>query len=222
LKVFELERDGFERCEGLLSESKLAALEALLPPLPSEVGVRLFDNPELHDWIFNSAIGVAVRSVLGAAVLPVRAIFLDKSAEANWSLGWHQDRTIAVRSRADCHGFENWNSKGGVPHVEPPFCFIERMLTARIHLDPVGASNSPLLVAPGSHRLGRVREALISDAVERCGTMVCMANRGDVWLYRTAILHASEPSRSQARRRVLQIDFASTSLPAELDWRGVA
>ena len=44
-------------------------------------------------------------SILGPECLPVRAILFDKNADQNWSLGWHQDRTIAVRQRIDIDGF---------------------------------------------------------------------------------------------------------------------
>ncbi|MCH8617312.1 phytanoyl-CoA dioxygenase family protein [Sphingomonas sp. SM33] len=172
-------------------------------------------------WLATGPVAANVRDILGEMAQPVRAILFDKTHEANWALPWHQDRTIAVRQRVETEGFLNWNTKSGAVHVEPPFNFIENMLTARIHLDPVPETNAPLLIAPGSHRLGRIPEGNIERVAEQCGSFACVANAGDVWLYRTAILHASDAVRQPGRRRVLQVDYAAEELPGELRWLGV-
>ena len=96
------------------------------------------------------------------------------------------------------------------------------MLTLRLHVDPVGPGNAPLLIAPGSHRLGVLPEAAIPAAVARCGALACLADPGDVWVYATPILHASEPADAPTRRRVLQVDYAAAELPGGLEWLGVS
>jgi ectoine hydroxylase-related dioxygenase (phytanoyl-CoA dioxygenase family) len=151
----------------------------------------------------------------------VRAILFDKSEATNWALGWHQDRTIAVRARADIPGYGPWSVKAGRLHVEPPFALIEAMLTIRIHLDAVDDANAPLLIAPGSHRLGRIPEPEIDATVTRCGTTTCLAERGDIWLYATPILHASAAATAPRHRRVLQVDYSADDLAAPLDWLGI-
>ncbi len=93
------------------------------------------------------------KRVIGDAAFPVQAVLFDKSSAGNWTLGWHQDRTIAVRRRIDHPGFGPWTIKRDIQHIEPPFALIERLVTLRIHLDSVPADNGPLLIAPGSHRL---------------------------------------------------------------------
>ena len=92
------------------------------------------------------------------------------------------------------------------------------MCTARIHLDPVDAENGPLLVAPGSHRLGVIAEGEIEHMVARCGTVACLAATGEVWLCSTPTLHASAASAGDRHRRVLQVEFASSALPGGLEW----
>ena len=77
----------------------------------------------------------------------------------NWSLGWHQDRTIVVEARAPARGFGRWTVKAGLIQVEPPFALLERMVTLRVHLDPIDDTNAPLRVVPGSHSIGKVAEA---------------------------------------------------------------
>lgn len=95
------------------------------------------------------------------------------------------------------------------------------MLTLRLHLDPVGSDNAPLLIAPGSHRHGRVPETQIADLVARCGIHACLADRGDIWLYSTPILHASEAATNPRHRRVLQLDYSAEDLPGDLKWTGI-
>lgn len=77
-------------------------------------------------------------------------------------------------------------------HVEPPFDLLAGMLTVRVHLDAVAATNAPLLIAPESHRRGRIPTAEIPEVVRQCGIVACLAAAGDIWLYVTPILHASE------------------------------
>jgi len=166
-------------------------------------------------------IGAVAANYLGDSARPVRALLFDKSDASNWSLGWHQDRTIAVVERRDVDGFGPWTVKAGMVHVEPPAALQAPMITLRIHLDPVDESNAPLLVAPGSHRLGRIPQADIAAVVQRCGTATCTAEAGDVWAYATPILHASNEAVQPRRRRVLQIDYAADELPGGLRWLGI-
>jgi ectoine hydroxylase-related dioxygenase (phytanoyl-CoA dioxygenase family) len=95
------------------------------------------------------------------------------------------------------------------------------MVTLRVHIDDVPATNAPLLIAPGSHTEGRAPVDAIEKVVRRCGTQACIAEAGDVWLYATPILHASEIASEPMHRRVLQVDFSAEDLPGNLEWLGV-
>lgn len=196
----------------------LSELEAALDGLPiDQAGIRLHGVTGLAPLLAE----IASRAAQLAGRRPVRAILFDKSEAANWTLGWHQDRTIAVRQRAEVPGYGPWSVKSGLQHVEPPFALIASMRTIRIHLDSVDETNAPLLIAPGSHRLGRIPEPEIEAAVVRCGTAACLADRGDIWVYATPILHASAAAGQPRRRRVLQVDTSADALPAPLEWLGV-
>lgn len=185
-------------------------------------GVRLHGIAALSALLAtDSKTGALATMRIGKDAHPVRAVLFDKTPATNWALGWHQDRTIAVRARHDLPGWGPWSTKAGIEHVEPPFAIIERMVTLRIHLDPVPLDNAPLLIAPGSHRLGRIPEREIDSVVARCGTVTCLAERGDVWVYATPIVHASAASNGHARRRVLQVDYAAEPLPPPLEWLGL-
>lgn len=219
--TLHFEPDGAARHEGaaLPLLDSLHALAASVPP--DRAGIRLHGQLALAALLEHGSIAAIASSCLCAPAWPVRAVLFDKSPGNNWALGWHQDRTVAVRERRSVDGYGTWSIKQGIQYVEPPFAVIAGMATLRIHLDPVPEDNAPLLVAPGSHRLGRIPETAIAEAVARCGTAVCLAAAGDVWAYATAILHASAVSTSGGRRRVLQVDYACTPLPGGLEWLGV-
>jgi ectoine hydroxylase-related dioxygenase (phytanoyl-CoA dioxygenase family) len=184
--------------------------------------VRLHGVPGLNALLDTGSQAARIASfALGPRCFPVRAILFDKSAASNWALGWHQDRTVAVRARRDAEGFGPWTIKQGLPHVAPPVAVLAGMATLRIHLDPVPPTNAPLLVAPGSHRCGMVPENEIENVVAGAGTVACLAERGDIWLYATFILHASASASEPRRRRVLQVDYANAPLPSGLEWLGL-
>lgn len=202
--------------------SCLGALEAIARAQKrNRAGVRLCGSSVLVDLLASGLVHRIAAEYLGAAAHPVRAILFDKTPETNWSLGWHQDRTIAVIERHNVPGFGPWTVKHGILHVAPPFGVIARMTTMRIHFDDVPADNAPLLVSPGSHRIGLVPEARIAEVVARLGVHACLAARGDIWVYATPILHASAAATGARHRRVLQVDYAAEPLPGGLEWRGI-
>jgi hypothetical protein len=215
MDVEAFRKDGALHLPGLLTGEDVAALCALASEGP---GARLLDTnlPAL----IASATQVA-RDLIGETAFPVRAVMFDKTPEANWAVAWHQDRTIVVRERRDMEGFGPWSRKDGLQHVAPPTGILEGMATLRLHLDPCGADNSPLKVALGSHRLGRVPAPEAATRAAEHQLLACLAEAGDVWAYSTPILHASERARSPSRRRVLQIDYAAHGLPGGLQWAGI-
>lgn len=209
---------GFARWPGRLDDAALGELDEFFRLLRFDRrGMRI--EPA---WCGRLAVVAVimpdVRRLLGQGARPVRALLFDKHEGANWALGWHQDRTIEVAGRIDVPGYGPWTCKQGRLHVAPPVARLERMLTVRIHLDAVPEDNAPLRVAPGSHRLGFIAEDAIDGVVDRCGTVTCLADPGDVWFYATPILHGSARSAAGLRRRVLQLDIAAVDLPGGLRW----
>lgn len=209
-------RDGALRIAGLFGAARLEAFRVFEGAGP---GVRLQD-PRLEAAIAPAT--EAAGAILGAEARPVRAVLFDKTAEANWSVSWHQDRTIPVRERRDAHGYGPWSRKDGILHVMPPVSVLERMVTLRIHIDPVGPDNAPLRAALGSHRIGLVPAKQAATLAADLPQVVCLAAAGDVWAYSTPILHASDRAAAPTRRRVLQIDYATDDLPHGLEWSGVS
>ena len=215
-----LDPDGAEHFPAVFSDRSVAGLARLFAELSARrPGLRL-----RHAAGLDALIGPAnriVRERLGTKAQPVRATLFDKSPTSNWGLGWHQDRTIAVRARVDQPGFVDWTVKSGIVHVMPPFPLLERMITARIHLDPVTDDNGPLRIAPGTHRFGRIEEDRIEAIVAQAGERSCLADAGDLWIYATPILHASRRASRPRRRRVLQLLYSVDTLPGGLEWLGI-
>lgn len=222
MRALTLDGDGAQLFAGAASAC-LEELRTILAALPQErAGVRIRGLKPLASHLAgDGSIGTVAAQIAGPAVRPVRAVLFDKSATTNWTLGWHQDRTVCVAERREVAGFGPWSVKQGLVHVEPPFEFIERMMTLRVHLDDVPEDNAPLLVAPRSHLLGKVPVNQVEAAAERCGMVPCLAEAGDVWAYRTPIVHASKPATAPRRRRVLQVDYSADDLPAGLGWLGI-
>ena len=202
----------------------LADLLSAVASQPTErAGIRLYGVKALRALLgAGSMVARFVGELLGHPhCQPVRLLLFDKTNETNWSLAWHQDRTICVAERREVAGFGPWSVKQGLLHVAPPFGILAGMATLRIHLDDVPETNAPLLIAPGSHRFGLVPEPRIEDIVERCGEFTCLAEAGDIWAYATPILHASVAAEVPRRRRVLQVDYAGVDLPGGLEWLGI-
>ncbi len=147
----------------------------------------------------------------------VKAIYFDKPAGSNWLVAWHQDLMINVDQRTSLPGFGPWTSKPEGVSVQPPVVVLENVCTIRIHLDNCDATNGALKVVPGSHRRGVVPAAGIAALTPRAVT--CAVPAGGAMLMKPLLLHASNRSTSNQPRRVMHLEFSSTELPAELQWR---
>ena len=104
-------------------------------------------------WLQYSDLTASTLVVIAGALIALPLALQDSAA------GPAQDRTIVVTRRVEVEGFGPWTVKSGLLHVAPPFDQLAGMVTLRVHLDPVPETNAPLLIAPGSHRLGQIPEA---------------------------------------------------------------
>lgn len=221
-----IERDGFAIVDAVLTAAQIDCLRSVagmgtaLSRSGSTYGGRnLLAIPEVRDLAADRAIGDLIEPVVGPRAAPVRALFFDKTPEANWPVLWHQDLTIAMAERHDLAGWGPWSTKAGVVHVEPPAALLAGMLTIRLHLDDCHAENGALRVLPGTHALGRLTHDRISRLREEIPEVTCEAAQGSALLMRPLLLHASSPAREPSHRRVIQIEYADQSvLPAPLAW----
>jgi hypothetical protein len=188
---------GALRISAALDPRSLAELvNAVADRQPGRAGIRLQGIPALRSFLAPSGpVGRLAAAALGAATRAVRAVFFDKTAASNWFVPWHQDRTIVVAQRLDVAGFGPWTVKSGLLHVAPPYDVLAGMVTLRLRLDAVPATNAPLLVAPGSQAgphcgSGRAR----GGAAMRNGGLLCRGRR------RLALCY-SDPSCIRSRCR---------------------
>ena len=226
-----LERDGFvivnhlvhvEAIQAAIATADSATSDCEQSPTRrgSSFAVRnaLIDAPALSQLAGNPALISLVKEILGEQLWLVRAILFDKTAQANWSVPWHQDTTIAVREKADVNGFGPWSVKAGVVHCQPPARVLEHMVTARIHLDACDESNGALRVIRGSHRHGILGNENANILVRTCDSVVCHVQAGGVLFMRPLLLHSSGRMTRLAHRRVLHLEFAGIELPSPLNW----
>jgi hypothetical protein len=164
-----------------------------------------------------ATLNALVRRLLPNA-RPVRVIAFHKTDTNNWTLSWHQDRAVALRERIETPGFTNWTNKAGIWHAEPPIELLERMLFVRVHLDPADTENGCLQLALGTHLLGKVAAADAEAIANAAPIENCIAQRGDVLFARALILHRSSPSRTNANRRAIRIDYCAEDLRPSLEW----
>lgn len=148
----------------------------------------------------------------------VRVVAFNKTEANNWTLPWHQDRVVALRERIETPGFANWTNKAGIWHAEPPIELLERMVFARIHLDPADVENGCLQLALGTHARGKIAAADAEVFARAAAIEDCVADRGDVLFAKALILHRSSPSRTNAGRRAIRIDYCAEQLPPLLGW----
>lgn len=148
----------------------------------------------------------------------VRAILFNKTAENNWLVTWHQDKTVAVSERFEKHGWGPWSVKDGVIHTQPPLDVLNQMITFRIHLDDINQKNGCLEVLPKSQNLGVLDQGSIQEYVQHHEPVLCEAKAGSTLAMRPHILHSSSKASSPSQRRVLHLEYSSFKLPSGVTW----
>jgi ectoine hydroxylase-related dioxygenase (phytanoyl-CoA dioxygenase family) len=153
---------------------------------------------------------------------PFRATLFDKSASANWLVAWHQDRALPMRAQVDAPGWGPWSTKVGILYAHAPASALARVVALRVSLDPSTDANGPLRVLPGTHRHGLLDEAAVERLGREIAPVSCTVDAGGVVAMRPLLLHASSKSTSDARRRVLHIEYAAgTSFAPGLELAGL-
>jgi ectoine hydroxylase-related dioxygenase (phytanoyl-CoA dioxygenase family) len=222
------ERDGYCLIPALLGPDRLARLvDAFAQADVARLERRgetfrarnILAMPEVGEVIREPLLRTVVDEVVGSNARAVRGLFFDKTEGANWPVPWHQDLTVALAARHDVDGWSAWSVKAGTIHAQPPVHIMERVLTVRLHLDDCDASNGPLRVLAGTHRLGRLPRARIVQLQNATEEVTCIANAGSALLMRPLLLHASSPAKTPRHRRVLHLEFAPRDLlPETLAW----
>jgi hypothetical protein len=224
---FQFHRDGHLTLRNLVSAADCHQLACqLTAAFETERGRRgarmgglrnLLADSTIRQWAEGPLLNGAVSRIANRSMFPVRALFFDKTAEANWQVPWHQDLSVAVEARREVPGFGGWSVKDGVLHVQPPAEILADMITLRLHLDDCPADNGALRVISGSHLPGRLDATQIAEHLAR-PAVTCEAAAGDAVLMCPLLLHSSLPSTQPAHRRVLHVEYAGVDLPGGLRW----
>jgi hypothetical protein len=231
-----LEADGFELLPSVFSPDEVKAMVAEWGDvcsrhaadraiLAGETGPAYGARNLLQIWprvielARHPALLPALQHVLGPDGGVVRGLFFDKPPGHSWALPWHKDYTVAVKRHRTFGVFSKPTTKAGVPHVEAPVELLRRMVTARIHLDPMTDENGPLRVVPGSHECGEMGD----DPPRPPVAVRCAA--GDVLLMRPLLTHASGHCRPDTplHRRIVHLECApAPTLPDGYGWHAFA
>jgi len=228
-----LERDGYTVIAGVISADQCQTISAQVNETLNEdraAAIHGSGQPAARravvggrnllaiwqDWqpiVQHPAVAEMIRHSVGPTAGLVRGLYFDKPPGQGWALALHRDRTIAVAEHCDPpQPFSKPTRKSGVPHVEATRELLASMLTIRLHLDPMGDQNGPLVVIPGSHRD-------IDD--ETADSVEIHCQRGDLFVMRPLLVHGSRTSDpdTETHRRVIHLEIAPTEhLPGDYRW----
>ena len=186
----------------------------------SDYGVRqLHHRVSLVDELANSELitNILRQQTNHAQFRLIKAIYFNKNARHNWSVPWHQDKTIAVRNKAEVPGFKNWTVKQGVTHVQPPLEVLAKITAIRIALDDTNASNGGLKILPRSH-IGILNQTQINCITKQRSSLSLNMKAGDALMMHPLTLHSSNKSINHNPRRIIHLEYSSGDLPIGLTW----
>jgi len=157
--MYNLQQDGVEIMKSVISTEQMSSIKDEVDTLQlstPKYGIRNANKKiKSIDTLAHSAKFQALATeILDEAPQIVRVIYFDKTAEKNWLVPWHQDKTIALNKKTDIEGWGRWSIKDETHHVQPFIDVLEQMVTFRVHLDDADEENGCLKVIRGSHTLG--------------------------------------------------------------------
>lgn len=176
----------------------------------------LKEVPEVKNLIFTQKLKNVIDDLFGEGYFIVKSIYFDKPEKSNWFVAWHQDLTIAVNKKAELPDYGPWTVKIDNFGVQPPVNILQKNFTIRIHLDDTDKNNGALKVIKGSHLKNVFRVEDIDWQAEN--EEICDVKAGGIMIMRPLLMHASDRSTINQRRRVIHIEFSAENLPVEIDW----
>ncbi len=176
----------------------------------------LKEVPKVINLVFNDKLKNLVKQLFGDNYFVVKSIYFDKPECSNWYVSYHQDLTISVNKKVELENFGPWTTKQNQYSVQPPICILENIYTIRIHLDDTDENNGALKVIPKSHlkKIYRPETIDLTAEVEK----ICIVIKGGVMIMKPLILHSSNRTTNNKKRRVIHIEFSNQELPTELEW----
>ena len=180
--------------------------------------IRQFLNelPETRNLIFNQKLNKIISKIFGDNYFVVKSIYFDKPESSNWYVAYHQDLTISVDKKISSKDFGPWTKKQNQFAVQPPIYILKNIYTIRIHLDHTNFENGALKVIPDSHSKGIIRPENIDWTTEI--EKICEVEKGGIMIMKPLILHGSNRTTNNQKRRVIHIEFSDLNLPEGLKW----
>jgi ectoine hydroxylase-related dioxygenase (phytanoyl-CoA dioxygenase family) len=172
--------------------------------------------PELKVLLVNDKLKEIIRDLFGENFFIVKSIYFDKPEESNWFVSYHQDLTISVDKKIEIAGFGPWTTKYNQFAVQPPLEILKGIYTIRIHLDDTNEENGALKVVPGSHLKNIYRASTIDWTLET--EKICEVLKGGLMIMKPLLLHGSNKTTNNSKRRVIHIEFSNQELPSEIQW----
>ncbi len=176
----------------------------------------LKELPEISNLVFNDKIHFLVKQLFGDDYFVTKSIYFDKPVQSNWFVAYHQDLTISIDKRLEIEGFGPWTVKQNQFAVQPPLDILESNFTIRIHLDDTDENNGALKVIPKSHLKGIYRPETIDWTAET--ETFCNVRKGGIMIMKPLLLHASNRTINNNKRRVVHIELGNCSLADTLQW----
>ncbi len=215
--------NGFEIIDDFISAHWLQAILDEIErsdSMQNNTGVRHIHkkSPVIADYLGSREFQEKSHRILPTGAVLVRAILFNKTAESNWYVTWHQDKTVAVSQQFEAPDWRAWSVKEGSLHVQPPLSVLEQMVTIRVHLDATPKENACLKVIPDSHKLGLLTPEQINELVASKEVHYCEADKAAALIMRPHLLHASSKSIISSKRRVLHFEFSNWRLPEGVFW----
>ncbi|WP_259066927.1 phytanoyl-CoA dioxygenase family protein [Mucilaginibacter sp. X4EP1] len=176
----------------------------------------LKEIPDIDSLVFTDNLKSIIKRLFGNDYFVVKSIYFDKPEKSNWFVAWHQDLTISVDKKIDVPDYGPWTVKPNQYAVQPPVQILEDNFTVRIHLDDTDEGNGALKVIPGSHLKGIYRTENINWDIET--ENICKVKAGGIMIMRPLLMHASNRTTTNKKRRVIHIEFSRAVLPDEINW----
>ncbi|WP_086934750.1 phytanoyl-CoA dioxygenase family protein [Agarilytica rhodophyticola] len=210
--------NGFELIENFISSMEIEELLEEITPLVSmgvSGSIRNIEkkSKKIYEYSRSNKVIDSISQYLPGHPRLTRAIFFNKTADKNWLVTWHQDKTVAVSEKFNVPGWGPWSTKDGVLHVQPPVDVLNQMVTLRLHLDDTNLENGCLKVLPNSHQQGILSQSALSEYVSKNKTFSCIANKGAALIMRPHLIHSSAKGSRPSQRRILHLEYGSYHLP---------
>lgn len=224
----EVQENGFSIIENIYTEYEIEPIIEIINSSDTNkdtyrksddlFAIRQFlkEVPETKKLIFNEKLKSIISELSIDSCFIVKSIYFDKPETSNWFVSYHQDLTISVDKRIELENFGPWTVKQNQFAVQPPIEILKNIFTIRIHLDDTNEQNGALKVIPKSHLKNIYRPETINWNIET--ETICNVPKGGIMIMKPLLLHGSNKTTNNKKRRVIHIEFSTLELPQDLKW----